>query len=171
MLNIAYAEYIWPLRKVEWRKGNRVRDIVTIKGETDGLEFEPYYTPEYVDDFRVFVHDKTHLGTNLRKFLCLDKMEGISIESWKAVAKLRSDILHPTLIEVSPEGKILDQMKETLARTTVSNGVEETMEKIGYKNEAEFCKVVREGLYNADDTPGIQAFDRCKKKARTDKLA
>ena len=163
-LNIAYSEYIWPMRKKEWRKGNRVSDTIIVKGQTEELEFQPYYTPEYVDSFRVFVYDKTHLGTNLRKCLCLNKVEGISIVAWKAVAKLRPDILHPTLIEVSPEGKILDQMKETLARTTVSNGVEETMRRCGYEKEAEFCKVVREGLYTADDTPGIHAFDRCKKR-------
>ena len=81
--------------------------MVIVKGETEDLEFKPYYTPEFQYKFRVFVYDKTHLGTNLRKFLCLNKVEGISIAAWKAVSQLRPDILHPTIIEVSPEGKLL----------------------------------------------------------------
>ena len=166
-LNIAYATYIWPKKVEEWRQRNKVAERIIIKGKQRDLFFEPYSVPEYretEDDFSVFVYDKTHLGTNLRKCICLDKVKGISIKAWKSVSLSNPDILHPTLIEVSSEGKILDQMKETLARTIISEEVESIMIRQGYNKEAEFCRVVREGLYVADDTPGVPAFERCEKR-------
>ena len=166
-LNIAYASYVWPDRLSEWRKRNRVAERIAIKGEEEELVFEPYYVPEYIEteqDFNVFVYDKTHLGTNLRKCICLDKVKGISVKAWRSVSISDPDILHPTLIEVSPEGKIMDQMKETLARTLVSVEVETKMRSHGYEKEGQFCRIIREGLYIADDTPGISAFERCRKR-------
>ena len=73
-------------------------------------------------------------------------------------------MLHPSVIEVSEEGKIVDQMKEQLARNMLSTDVEEEMTHLGYTKEAELCRVVREGLYIADDTPGVPAFERCRKR-------
>ena len=161
-LNIAYAEYVWPTRLKNWRESNKVENTIVIKGEEEDMEFEPYYVPEYDDKFHVYIYDKTHLGTNLRKCVCLDKVENVSIEAWRSVSKSDPKILHPTLIEVSPEGKILDQMRETLARSMMSSDVERIMRKQGFPKEADFCRVVREGLFIADDAPGVSAFERCK---------
>ena len=46
----------------------------------------------------------------------------------------------------------------------VSANVEAKMIELGYQTEAEFCKVIREGLYIADDKPGISARERCNKR-------
>ena len=100
----------------------------------------------------------------MRKCLCLNKIEGISVQAWKTISNKNPEILHPLIIDVSPEGKIVDQMKEKLARTMVSEAVENKMKDFGYKEEAEFCHIIREGLYVADDKPGISAVDRCNKR-------
>lgn len=76
------------------------------------------------------------------------------MQSW-VKAKSHPDIINPTLLEVSEEGKILDQMKEQLARTMFSNSVEDQMMANGDLREAEFCKIIRNALYIADDQPGI----------------
>ncbi|XP_053407926.1 uncharacterized protein LOC128559645 [Mercenaria mercenaria] len=167
VLNIAYAEYIWPERVKLWKEKNRVAQTIMVKTETEEMNFEPYYVPEFDENsgvFRIFTYDKTHLGTNLRKCMCLDKVRGISIQAWKHVSKARPDILHPSLVEVDDDGRILDQMKESLARSMVSKEVEQEMLEHGFGNEAEFCSVIREGLYVADDVPGISALDRCRKR-------
>jgi hypothetical protein len=140
-----------------------------VKGNSEELFFEPYYVPEFneeEEDFQVFIYDRTHLGTNLRKCLCLDKVDGISIRAWKTVADRKPNILHPTIVEITEDGKILDQMKEKLARSMVTEEVEQEMEVQGYFAEAKFCNVIRNGLYIADDVPGIDAMDRCKKRLK-----
>lgn len=51
---------------------------IAVKVENEGIIFEPYYVQKFdeeFDDFHVGVYDKTHLGTNLRKCLCLDKVK------------------------------------------------------------------------------------------------
>ena len=165
MLNIAYATYIWPTKGTEWRTEAQISEKVEVIGIEDGY-FEPYYLPDYdteLDTFKVFVYDKTHLATNFRKCVCLDRVEGVSVQAWKCVAKKRPDILHPSIIEVS-DGKIVDQMKEKLSRTMFSKDVESEMSADQYQKEAHVCNVIREALFEADDTPGIPAKDRCKKR-------
>lgn len=89
----------------------------------------PYYVPDLNKEggFEVFVYDKTHLGSNLRKAICVDKVNGISKTAWQKVSTSNPDILNPTLLEVSEEGKIVDQMKEALARNMFSKNVESIM--------------------------------------------
>ncbi|KAH3860978.1 hypothetical protein DPMN_023904 [Dreissena polymorpha] len=55
-------------------------------------------------------------------------------------------------------------MKELLAKTMVSIAGEEEMTKGGFIKEAELCKLIWEGLFEADDMPGISAFERCKRR-------
>lgn len=75
-------------------------------------------------------------------------------------------MLHPTIIEVSPEGKILYQMKEKLARTIVGGKVVREMLNLGVEKEADFCNIVWEELYIyiADDKPGIPSAAQCDKR-------
>ena len=166
VLNIAYATYIWPKRLKEWREKSHVAPKVIVKGDSDRT-FEPYYVPEFDEmrqDFEIFVYDKTHLATNLRKCVCVDKVESISIRAWEKVAKQSPDILNRSVIEVSSEGEILDQMKEKLSRTMFSKKVEDVMVLNGDLKEANFCSVIREALFVADDKPGISAISRCQKR-------
>ena len=116
-----------------------------------GLEntLEPYYVPDkdpVTGEFELFVYDKTHLGSNLRKTICLDKVENTSKEAWICVSQSNPDILNPALIDVKEEGKILDQMKETLTRTMLSEEVEEIMLANGDNIEADFCNCSRSAL-------------------------
>lgn len=166
VLNIAYASCIWPERVKAWRNSSRVSEMVKVECETETY-FKPYYVPEFNEerqDFEVFIYDKTRLATNLRKCVCLDRVEGITIKAWEAVASHSPDILNRGLIEVSSDGKILDQMKEQLAKTIFNESVEIEMDKMGFRKEAIFCNVVREALFIADDTPGISAKARCQKR-------
>lgn len=80
---------------------------VTVKGDNEST-FEPYYVPEFDEtcqDFDIFVYDKTHLATNLRKCVYIDKVENISIKAWEQVANISPDVLNRSVIEVSSEGK------------------------------------------------------------------
>jgi len=69
-------------------------------------------------------------------------IQGISIQAWKKCSKNNREMLHPTIIEVSPEGKILYQMKEKLARTIVGGKVVREMLNLGVEKEADFCNIV-----------------------------
>jgi hypothetical protein len=166
VLNIALANFLWPDKLREWKENARVKQTIDIIGVSQSLS--PYYVPDKSEDgdFEVFVYDKTHLGSNLRKAICLNKVSGVSKKAWDNVSRMKPEILNPLLIEVSPEGKIADQMKERFARNMVSDDVEKCMNENGNLEEATFCKVIREGLYEADDTPGIPAIERCEKRLK-----
>jgi len=75
---VAYCNYVWPEKLRMWKSKAKVADQIQIIGVCD--DFEPYYVPDesVENDFEVFVYDKTHLGSNLRKVLCLDKVHGLS---------------------------------------------------------------------------------------------
>lgn len=45
-----------------------------------------------------------------------------------------------------------------------STEVEECMRSNGNVAEARFCQIIREGLYEAEDSPGIPALERCRKR-------
>lgn len=94
----------------------------------------------------------------------MDKVHGVSKAAWNKVSDQNPGVLHPTILEVTEEGKFVDQIKERLARNMFSEKVEQKMEENGDITEANFCKVFREGLYNADDSPGIPATERCQKR-------
>ena len=167
VLNIAYANFVWPDRVKQWHESASVNETVTIVGLENTLV--PYYVPDKdpkTGDFELFVYDKTHLGSNLRKTICLDKIEGISKGAWVRVAQCKPLILNPAIIDVTEEGKILDQMKEKLTRTMLSEEVEETMIANGDTIEANFCAITRGALYEAEDIPGIPAVERCRKRLR-----
>ena len=75
VLNIAYINIVWTDRVTKWKKEAHVEEM--------GLDcdYEPYYVPDFTlesGSFEMSVYDKTHLGSNLRKALCLDKIQGIS---------------------------------------------------------------------------------------------
>ena len=166
VLNIAYATFLWPKKVKEWREKAFVSENVEVVGTG---YFQPYYVPEFdieTEEFGLFSYDKTHLGTNFRKALCLNKVQGIQKKAWEVVADRNPKILHPSIIQVSDEGKILDQMKESLALNMVSAEVETEMERDGYVKEAELCNVLREGLFVADDQPGVTAKERCIKRLK-----
>ena len=57
--------------------------------------------------------------------LYLDKIEGVSKHTWESVASKHPNVLNPVILEVSSEGKIVDQMKEKLARNLFSAEVEQ----------------------------------------------
>ena len=162
VLNVAYCNYVWPEKLRMWKSKAKVADQIQIIGVCD--DFEPYYVPDesVENDFEVFVYDKTHLGSNLRKVLCLDKVHGLSKSSWQKVSDKWPLLLNPTLLDVNDEGKIVDQMKEKYARNLFCKDVESKMRENCDVIEADFCKIVREGLYEADDMPGIPARDRCE---------
>ena len=90
----------------------------------------------------------------------MDKVLGISKAAWNKVSVHNSDVLHPAILQVTEEGKIIDQMKERLARNVFSENVEKKMEENADLKEANFCRIIREGLY----TPGIAATERCQKR-------
>ena len=83
--------------------------------------------PDFSTDsnkFELAVYDKTHLGSNLRKALYLDKIDGISKSAWENVAENHPSILNISLIEINDESKIMDQMKEKLARSLFTEDIE-----------------------------------------------
>ena len=166
MLNVALANFLWSEKLSNWKENARVGQTVEVHGVSQNLN--PYYVPDRSEggDFEVFVYDKTHLGSNLRKALCLNKVHGVSKSAWNHVADGHPEILNPLLLEVSEEGKIMDQMKERFARNMVSFDVETCMVDNGDLTEAKFCEIIREGLYEADDTPGISAVNRCEKRLK-----
>ena len=57
----------------------------------------------------------------------------------------------------------MDKQSDSIARETFSINVEKVMRNLGYNNEANFCKLIRE-FYDGEDEPGLSASQRCRQR-------
>ncbi|KAK3107543.1 hypothetical protein FSP39_016995 [Pinctada imbricata] len=104
--------------------------------------------------------DVHHLITNCRVKVCKDGLPERQIvkDAWLEVARTNS-----TKLKISHVEDLVDKQSDAIAKTTFSTEVQSVMEQLGYKNEADFCRLVR-NFYEAEDDPGINALQRCLRR-------
>ncbi|MEW8546432.1 MAG: YqaJ viral recombinase family protein, partial [Candidatus Thiodiazotropha sp.] len=150
VLNIAYAEYIWGDRLEKFEKEAKISNKVKVEGT-----FEPdfwFSQPEYSESrnkLEVKCVDSTHLFTRLRRHSCKGCLDGIDCTAWKNVAKQRTTLLTPVMID-----DLTDPMSAAMARTHFSEQVEKAMRRNGDDASANLCRDIRL-WWRAEDDSGI----------------
>lgn len=155
VLNTAYAEYVWPERLKTWEQESSITNSVKI-GTTTEPEFW-FSQPEYSENrkqLEVKCIDSTHLFTRLRRHSCKGSLDGIDSTAWKNVAKQRSKLLTPIMVD-----DLTDPMSAAMARTHFSEQVENAMRNNAEHESANLCRDIRL-WWSAEDDPGISAVER-----------
>ncbi|VDI14617.1 Hypothetical predicted protein [Mytilus galloprovincialis] len=165
VLNIVYAEHIYPTEELKWRNNMPFDESTHIEGLNTNIQW--YSKPEYVSNR--FMHlfsllDCHHLLTNARIKCCSTGIveAGIHSNAWSKVARQTSkdgkEIISSALVD-----DLIDKQRNVYAQKTFSNEVETAMTENGDLEEAIFCKLIRE-WYQAEDEPGIAALERCERR-------
>ncbi|CAG2242669.1 unnamed protein product [Mytilus edulis] len=165
VLNIVYAEHIYPTEELKWRNNMPFAQSTHIEGLNTNIQW--YSKPEYVSNR--FMHlfsllDCHHLLTNARIKCCSTGIveAGIHSNAWSKVARQTSkdgkEIISSALVD-----DLIDKQRNVYAQKTFSNEVETAMTENGDLEEAIFCKLIRE-WYQAEDEPGIAALERCERR-------
>lgn len=59
---------------------------------------------------------------------------------------------------------LVDKQSDSIAMETFSVDVETAMERLGHKEEAAFCRIIRE-FHESEDSPGIPATERYRRRS------
>ena len=128
--------------------------IVGLKDEISWFSY-----PGYSDELKHLEPkclDGEHLLVNARVKVCKDGMLGLQKEAWHQVAEVYPDVISKSLVV-----DLVDKQSAANAKRTFPVKVEEAMTKLGYENEAEFCRLIWH-WYSAEDDPGIPALQRVR---------
>ncbi|XP_071137033.1 uncharacterized protein [Mytilus edulis] len=166
ILNIIYAEHIFPGRFTDWQQHSPFAKKTLISGIEQAVTW--YSMPEYIPErymYQFNLLDCHHLFVNARVKCCSTGIDacGIKKEAWIKVAK-NSNVngcgLSLALVE-----DLVDKQSNGFAQKTFSEDVEKALHSNGDFNEALFCRLIRE-WYAAEDDPGIDVIDRIKRRLR-----
>lgn len=155
VINVSYAEFIWPSRLQKWYDNSFVDNKVKID-DTNLPEFW-FYIPEFSltrDQLEVRCIDSSHLLTRTRRKICKGGIENLTNEPWLKVAKEKKTFLSRIMVE-----DISDPMSVSMALTHISDSVENSMRDNGDIKAADLCKDIRQ-WWHAEDEPGIPAKER-----------
>ena len=166
ILNVVYAEHIFPDRLEEWKNGATFSDTVRISGLNKPEAW--YCQPEYIQDLGISMFaliDVEHILVNTRVKVCSTGMPaaGIKRDAWVRVA--RENRTNKTGLSTALVEDLVDKQRCSYALKTFSHEVELEMLKNGDHNEAELCNLIR-SFYMAEDEPGICAQERCERRLR-----
>ena len=92
--------------------------------------------------------------TRVRRKTCAGGIEGLNNEPWMKVAKQKTTLLTPIMVE-----DISDPMSVSMAKTHFSESVEKQMRKNGDDQAADLCRHIRQ-WWESKDAPGIPAACR-----------
>ena len=128
VLNIIYAEYIFPERLQEWRSSNPFVDNLRISGVHQSIIW--YCKPEYIAErfMQQFAFiDPHHLLTNARVKCCKTGIAERKLykAAWIRVARHSNTTLNIALVE-----NLVDRQSDEFAETTFSESVEQAMIKM-----------------------------------------
>ena len=159
-LNVIIAEHLFPERLEVWRSESPFRSETHIQNVGNIVWFS---RPEYNHNTLSYIFaclDVHHLITNCRVKVCKDGFpeRGITNKAWISVARENE-----TRLKVSHVEDLIDKQSDSIARLTFSKEVENAMKRIGFENEARFCRLIRE-FYDAEDEPGISVIQRCQSR-------
>ena len=104
--------------------------------------------------------DAHHLLVNLRVKVCKDGLQGIRKKAWHEVADKNREVISKALVV-----DLVDKQNNGFAKRTFSAEVEDTMRGLDFKEEANFCRMVRE-WYEAEDAAGLSALERVERRLK-----
>lgn len=156
-LNVAYAEYIWPVQLAEWQRQSPISD--TVKVQLDEVQYPDFwfYIPEFSETrqkLEVRCIDSSHLLTRCRRKICKGGLEGMDNKPWVNVALEKTTFLTLVMVE-----DVVDPMSVSMAATHISGDVERIMIRNGDFQAASLCRDLR-SWWQSEDDPGISANDR-----------
>lgn len=166
VLSCIYAEYLFPIRLLEWQKLSPFSTPTRIQGLPEAINW--YSMPEYEDESYTYMFhmlDCHHLFVNARVKCCSTGIteRGIKRQAWIKVAEKSSE--NGSGLSLAIVEDLVDKQSNAFAQKTFSIKVEQVMRENGDIKEAEFCKVIRE-WYAAEDDPGIDVMERIKRRLR-----
>ena len=166
VINAVYAQQIFLSKYEAWNSESPFNNKMKVQNSGDP-EFW-YAQPEWLSETESFlfnVLDITHLFSNARCTCCSKGMDaaGISKCAWLEVSKREKD--NKTGLNLSMVKDLIDRQSNAFARKTFSEKVELEMENLGFKQEAEFCSLIR-GWFEAEDEPGLSALERHDRRMR-----
>ncbi|XP_053397710.1 uncharacterized protein LOC128556471 [Mercenaria mercenaria] len=157
ILNIAYAQYVYPSRLAKWQAKMPLDPQCQVKIDNNYIPIEWYSYPEINKATGALLCktlDSHHLLTNLRIRTSTTGLQGISPEAWKKVASSFQTKLTPAMVD-----DLTDKQSNSFAQTHFSREVEDIMVENGDLNEAELCHLIRR-WYEAEDQPALSASER-----------
>lgn len=155
--NAVYASVTYKQKYQKWVSEMPFAETMEIEG-CDSNQRQWFSYPErnkYNGRLLSKVVDGDHLLVNCRVKICKDGIHNISKEGWHEVARQNPHIISPSLVE-----DLLDKQKNSFAQKTFSVEVQSALQKLGYSECAEFCRLIR-NWYRAEDDRAIPAVDRC----------
>lgn len=160
ILNIIIAENEFIGEVNTWRAKSPFSAETTVSNFGQVVWFSK---PEFNQNTHSYIFsylDVHHLITNCRIKVCKDGFpeREISKKAWIEVARENRTNLKLPHVE-----DLVDKQSDAIARETFSKEVQRDMERLGFKKEAQFCKLVRE-FYEAEDEPGIETEERCHRR-------
>ena len=160
VLNIIRSEHEYPLEEEKWYKNSIFQTPTIIEGLNTEVVW--YSKPEYVQKryaYQFCLLDCHHLLTNARTKCCSSGIPSAGIEkcAWTKVA-YEDGCISRALVE-----DLVDKQNSAYAQKTFSAEVEASMRNLNYSTTADFCKLIRE-WYEAEDEPGLDAVERCRRR-------
>ena len=143
-LMVILAENTWECMYRDWQKAGPIPGGIEIEEVTSCIQWFSQPCVGRDGNIRFHFTDACHILTCLRTKICTTGISGLSRKAWE-VAALVVDCV--------------DKQDVSLARRLFSKDIEEIM-MTEYKNEASFCRLIRE-WFDAEDEPSISAVDRC----------
>ena len=159
VLNAIVAVFTYQNHFEDWLCQSPVGHKMSIQGITEERDWFSY--PETHGETSQPIAkclDGHHLFVNLRVRICKDGVQGVRKEAWHKVAEHDHDIISKSLVV-----DLIDKQRNSYARRTFSVEVEQCMRDLGYEQEANFTKLVRE-WYQAEDDRAIPALQRAKQR-------
>lgn len=90
--------------------------------------------------------------------MCKTGVRGVKKEAWYKVAEHDSSVISKSLVE-----DLVDKQRNSYAKRTFSQDVQDCMENLGFNDEARFVKLVRE-WYEAEDDRALPGIDRATRR-------
>ena len=164
ILNVVYAEYIFPQKLKEWRGDALIADDVKINGCNEPGAW--YCQPEHMPEFNMYLFsllDAEHILVNARAKVCSTGIPeaGISRQAWVQVARENAD--NKTGLSTALVEDLVDRQRCAYVLKTFCPEVENAMRHNGHIKEADFCNLMY-SWYTAEDEPGICVEDRCLRR-------
>ena len=158
LLNNIHATASYKHHYKEWLKNAPLDGDVSVSGlgSTEWFSFPEYNVKRNKLEPKCL--DAHHLLVNLRVKVCKDGIGSLKKEAWHSVAEADRDIISKSLVV-----DLIDKQNNAFAQRTFCSNVELKMRELQYNEEADFCKLVRE-WYEAEDSPGISAEERTKRR-------
>ncbi len=163
VLNVTLAKAVYPHERKDWELKGTVQNVHLVVDTEDGRK---KWKPEFWFSYPEFSArreqlepkccDSHHLLVNCRVKVCKSGLPGfgISNDAWIKVADSYPEVISRALVV-----DIIDKQSNAYAQKVFGEPVQEALMKLGFSEEAKFCRLLR-NWYSAEDEPGICSAER-----------